>query len=53
MKETKKENMVRLNTYVLPSQKKAIKKIAKITKVTEGEVFRQAVDQFIGNGKSN
>lgn len=43
--------MVRKQTYILPEQDEELKKLAKIKMVTEAEIIREALDNFIRQEK--
>lgn len=48
-KKTVVANLLRINTRVTLNQKKFIKKLAKESGKTEGELFRHILDEFISN----
>jgi hypothetical protein len=43
--------MDRLNTRIRPAQKEYIKKVAERDNLTEGEVFRAMIDEYIKKHK--
>ncbi len=47
----KKEKVVRSNTRILPHQMAFIKKMAKETGNSEGEVFREIIQSYIDFNK--
>ncbi len=46
-----KEKVVRSNTRITPTQAKFIKDLAKETKHSEGEIFREIIQFYIDNYK--
>ncbi len=47
----KKEKVVRSNTRIMPHQATYIKELAKKTGHTEGEIFREIIQDYINNHK--
>lgn len=45
------QRMVRKQTYIFPEQDEELKKLAKIKMVTEAEIIREALDNFISQEK--
>lgn len=45
------ERMVRKQAYIFPEQDEELKKLAKIKMVTEAEIIREALDNFIRQEK--
>lgn len=45
------KRMVRKQTYLLPEQDRELKELAKVKRVTEAEVIREALDHFIKSEK--
>jgi len=43
--------MVRKQTYIMPEQDEELKRLAKVKGVTEAEVIREALDNFIEQEK--
>ena len=41
------ETMVRKQTYIRPDQDRALKRLARKRRVTEAEILRKAIDEYV------
>jgi hypothetical protein len=45
-------NKVRIDYFIEEEQKKIIKKLAKVRKISEGEALRQIIDDYVRSFKA-